>query len=124
MNFLRIRITPCIFASLVALALPIAARAQVTSADTALFQKKATAAQARIHANKEDRDQLMVAIKTNEVPLAKQVLLRNGFTAEDLENAKIILRTGGGKKDEIEISAKCCDPKEIIIQRSLDYFTK
>ena len=45
---------------------------------------------------------------------------------EDLENAKITLRTGGGKggEDEIEISATCCDPKEITIQRSLEYFTK
>jgi hypothetical protein len=69
---------------------------------------------------------MMIAIKTNEVPLAKQVLLRNGFTAEDLENTKITLRTGGGKKSEgeFEISATCCDPKEITIQRSLDYFTK
>ena len=59
-------------------------------------------------------------------PLAKEVLLRNGFTAEDSENAKITLRTGGGKggEDEIEISATCCNPKEITIQRSLDYFTK
>ena len=30
--------------------------------------------------------------------LAKQVLLKNGFTSEDLENAKITLRTGGGKE--------------------------
>ena len=66
----------------------------------------------------------MVAVKSNEVPLAKQVLLRNGFTAEDLENAKITVRTSGGKKHEIEISANCCDPKEITIQRSLDYFPK
>ena len=95
-------------------------------ADAAALQKKATEAQARIHANKDDRDQLMRAVKLNEVGLAKQVLLRNGFTAEDLENAKITLRTGGGKsgEDEIEISATCCDPKEITIQRSLDYFTK
>jgi len=94
--------------------------------DAAALQKKATEAQARIHANKDDRDQLMIAVKTNEVPSAKQVLLRNGFTAEDLENAKITLRTGGGKggEDEIEISASCCDPKEITIQRSLEYFTK
>jgi len=83
-------------------------------------------AQARIHANKDDLDQLMTAVKTNEIPLAKEVLLRNGFTAEDLENAKITLRTGGGKKgeNEIEISATCCNPKEITIQRLLDYFTK
>ena len=95
-------------------------------ADAALLQKKASEAQARIRANKDDRGELMRAIKINEVPLAKEVLLRNGFTAQDLENAKITLRTGGGKKgeDEIEISATCCDPKEITIQRSLDYFTK
>ena len=128
-----------ILASLGLLAVSATTRAQVTSGeqithfadttsrvDAASLQKKATEAQARIHANKDDRDQLMRAVKTNEVPLAKQVLLRNGFTAEDLENAKIILRTGGGKggKDEIEISATCCDPKEITIQRSLEYFTK
>jgi hypothetical protein len=98
----------------------------LSTADAASFQKKATEAQARIHANKVDRDQLMSAVKTNEVGLAKQVLLRNGFTAQDLENAKISLRTGGGKggEDQIEISATCCDPKEITIQRSVAYFTK
>jgi len=95
-------------------------------ADAASLQKKATEAQARIHANKDDRAQLMRAVKTNEVALAKEVLLRNGFTAEDLENAKISLRTGGGNggEDEIEISATCCHPKEITIQRSLEYLTK
>jgi len=121
------------------MAIPGTAPAQVTSGepnahfgdtpsrvDAASLQNKATQAQERIHANKDDRDQMMVAIKTNEVALAKQVLLRNGFTAEDLENAKITLRTGGGKggEVEIEISATCCDPKEITIQRSLEYFTK
>ena len=96
------------------------------SAEAAALQKKAAQAQARIHANKEDRDELMRAVKTNEVGLAKQVLLRNGFTAEDLENAKVSLLTGGGKRgeDEIEISASCCDPKEIRIRRSLEYLTK
>ena len=128
-----------ILASLGLLAVSATTRAQVTSGeqithfadttsrvDAASLQKKAAQAQARIHANKNDRDELMRAIKTNEAGLAKQVLLRNGFTAEDLENAKITLRTGGGKggKDEIEISATCCDPKEITIQRSLEYFTK
>jgi hypothetical protein len=128
-----------IVGSLGLLAVPATARAQVTSrdqsphfadppsrADAASLQKKATQAQARIHANKDDRDELMRAVKTNEVASAKQVLLRNGFTAEDLENAKITLRTGGGKggEDEIEISATCCDPKEITIQRSLEHFTK
>jgi hypothetical protein len=121
------------------LAVPAMSRAQVTSgeqnphfadtpsrADAASLQKKATQAQARIRANKDDRDQLIIAVKTNEVASAKQVLLRNGFTAEDLQDAKITLRTGGGKggEDEIEISATCCDPKEITIRRSLEYFTK
>ena len=138
MNLLR-PTTLSIVASFGLLAVPVTARAQVTSgeqsahladtsskADAASLQKKATEAQARIHANKDDRDQMMMAVKTNEVPLAKRVLLRNGFTAEDLENAKITLRTGEGKggEDEIEISAICCDPKEITIQRSLEYFTK
>jgi hypothetical protein len=138
MNLLRSIILSSL-ASLGLLAVPATARAQVTSggrnphfadtpsrADAASLQKKATQAQARIHANKDDRGQLMIAVKTNEVALAKQVLLRNGFTPEDLENAKITLRTGGGKggENEIEISASCCEPKEITIRRSLEYFTK
>ena len=128
-----------ILASLGLLSVLATARAQVTNgeqkphvgdtpsrADAGSLQKKATQAQARIHANKDDRDQLMIAVKTNEVAWAKQVLLRNGFTAEDLENAKINLRTGGGKggEDEIEISVTCCNPKEITVRRSLEYFTK
>jgi hypothetical protein len=127
-----------IFASLGLLTALAPSRAQVAGgeqnlhfADTsskadAALQKKAAQAQARIHANKEDRDALMQAIKTNEVPLAKQVLLRNGFAAEDLEHAKITLRTGGGKggENEIEISAACCEPKEITIRRTLENFIK
>jgi hypothetical protein len=138
MNRLSSVIFPLV-ASLGLLAVPATIPAQVTNgeqnpqladtsskADAASLQKKASQAQARIHANKDDRDQLMGAVKTNEVGLAKQILLRNGFTAEDLQDAKITLRTGGGKggKDEIEISATCCDPKEITVQRSLEYFTK
>ena len=97
-----------------------------SKAEAAALQKKAAQAQALINANKDDRGALMQAIKTNEVVLAKQVLLRNGFTAEDLENAKIILRTGGGKggENEIEISTTCCEPKEITIQRTLENFTR
>ncbi len=125
MNLVRIAAL-FIVTSLAILAVPITAKAQPTSPDAASLQKKATEAEARIHANKDDRGQLMIAVKTNEVPLAKQVLLRNGFTAEDLQDAKITLRTGGGKsgEHEIEITATCCDPKEITIQRTLDYFTK
>jgi hypothetical protein len=138
MQLLRNVVFP-IFASLGLLIALATSRAQVTGgeqnvhfadtsskADAAALQKKAAQAQVRIHANREDRDALMQAIKTNEVPLAKQVLLRNGFTAEDLERAKITLRTGGGKggENEIEISATCCEPKEITIQRTLENFTK
>jgi electron transfer flavoprotein alpha subunit len=125
MNFLR-SITLLISTSALLIVGSFISLAQPPNGQTAALQKKAGEAQARIQANKHDRDQLMVALKTNEVASAKQVLLRNGFTADDLENAKIILQTGGGKKgqDEFVISATCCDPKEITIQRSLDYFTK
>lgn len=94
--------------------------------DAAALQKKANEAQSRIHGNKEDSEQLKRAVKLNEVASAKEVLLRNGFTVQDLENAKVTLRTGGGKarEDELEISARCCDPKEITIQRSGENFTK
>ncbi len=139
MNLLRQCILPSLLASLGIIGLATMMPAQVTRGeknspvadapstnDAAALQKKANEAQARIHGNKDDRDQLKRAVKLNEVGSAKEVLLRNGFTAEDLENAKITLRTGGGKggEDEIEISATCCDPKEITIQRSLEYFTK
>jgi hypothetical protein len=139
MNGLRQCIRPSILVSLGLIALATMLSAQVTSGeknspiadapsinDAAALQKKAKEAEARIHGNQADRDQLKRAVKLNEVDSAKEVLLRNGFTAADLESAKITLRTGGGKggEDELEISATCCDPKEITIQRSLDYFTK
>ena len=139
MNLLCRLFTPSILASLCLLALSTPAPAQVTSekkpspatdaassVDAASLQKKASEAQARIRRNEGDSDQLKRAVKINEVALAKEVLLRNGFTAKDLENAKINLRTGGGKggEDTIEISATCCDPKEITIQRTLENFTK
>jgi hypothetical protein len=138
MNLLRSTILS-VLVTIGLLAVPALAQAQTTSGeksspvadapsteDAATLQKKANEAQARIHENQDDRDQLKRAVKLNEAGLAKEVLLRNGFTAEDLRNAKITLRTGGGKggEDQIEISASCCDPKEITIQRSLDYFTK
>jgi len=139
MNGLRQCIRPSILVSLGLIALATMLSAQVTSGeknspiadapsinDATALQKKAKEAEARIHGKQADRDQLKRAVKLNEVDSAKEVLLRNGFTAADLESAKITLRTGGGKggEDELEISATCCDPKEITIQRSLEYFTK
>ena len=138
MNLLR-SIIPSILASLCLLAVSITAPAQETSGkehspaadapsrdDAAALQKKANEAQARIRGNEADSDQLKRAVKLNEVALAKEILLRNGFTAKDLENAKINLLTGGGKggEDRIKISVTCCDPKEITIQRTLENFTK
>ena len=139
MNLLKRWILPLILAGLGFPAISTMTLAQVTTGesnspvadapstnDAAALQKKANEAQARIHGKQDDRDQLKRAVKLNEVGSAREVLLRNGFTAADLENAKITLRTGGGKgsEDEVEISAACCDPKEIIIQRTLEYFTK
>lgn len=128
-----------IFASLSLLAIPSSAPAQVpgekqssrpadapSNAETASLQKQASEVQARIRANQEDTDELKRAVKLNEVGLAKEILLRNGFAAEDLKTAKISLQTGGGKggEDTIEISAVCCNPKEITIRRTLENFTK
>src|SRR4051812_27812799 len=139
MNLLHQCLRPSILVSLGLVSLATMVSAQVTSgeknspiadarstSDAAALQKKAKEAQARIHGNQADRDQLKRAVKLNEEDSAKEVLLRNGFTAADLESAKITLRTGGGKggEDELEISATCCHPKEITIQRSLEYFTK
>jgi hypothetical protein len=139
MNLLCRLIIPSVLASLCVLANPTAVPAQVSgekkpspaadapsSADAASLQKKANEAQARIRGNEDDCNQLKRAVKINEVPLAKEILLRNGFTPKDLENAKISLRTGGGKggEDTIEISVICCDPKEITIRRTLETFTK
>ena len=113
------------------MALPANVSAQVhadapSRAEAVSLQKKASEAQARIRENEGDRNQLKRAVKTNEVALAKEILVKNGFTAKDLENAKIHLRTGGGKggEDQIEIFVICCDPKEITIQRTLEHFTK
>jgi hypothetical protein len=105
---------------------PSSAADTPASADATLLQKKASEAQARIRGNEGDTDQLKKAVKINEVALVTEVLLRNGFTAKDLEDAKISLRTGGGKggEDTIEISVTCCDPKEITIRRTLENFTK
>jgi hypothetical protein len=130
---------PSILSSLCLLAVSTMTPAQVTSGEqqsTAAgaplndeaksLQKKASEAQARIRGNEDDSNQLKRAVKLTDIASAKEVLLRNGFTAKDLENAKISLRTGGGKggEDTIEIFVTCCDPKEITIQRTLDYFTK
>lgn len=95
------------------------------SAEDKSLQKKADEAVARIRANGNDSDQLKRAIKLNEVAMAKEVLLRNGFTDKDLDNAKINLRTGGGKggEDTIEIFVSSA-PKEITIRRTLENFTK
>ena len=67
------------------MAIPTTMPAQVTSgeqnspvadtpsrADAASLQKKATEAQARIHANKDDRDQLKRAVKINEVAFGQR----------------------------------------------------
>jgi hypothetical protein len=132
-------IVASILASLCFLVVSATAPAQVTNgpkhghaddtasrAEAASLQKKANEAEARIRGNEGESDQLKAAVKINEVALAKEVLLRNGFTAKDLENAKITLLTGGGKggEDKITISVTCCDPKEITVQRTLEYFTK
>jgi hypothetical protein len=121
-----------ILASLCLLAISTTTSAQVSGekqpgqTEAESLQKKAREAQARIRENEADESQLVRAVKINEVALAKEVLLKNGFTATDLENAKITLLSGGGNAGDarIAIFASCCNPKEITIQRTLEHFTK
>lgn len=67
-----------------------------TKADIASLQKKANEAQARIHGSHNgDELQLIKAVGTGNVAVAKKILIKNGFTTKDLENAKISLRQPG-----------------------------
>lgn len=71
------------------------------------LQTKAKQAQSKIQACRADAEQLIKAAQTNEEAMARKVLLKNGFTAKDLENVKISLQYEKGRelKSPITISA-------------------
>ena len=80
---------------------------------TAQVQATADKAKAKIGSSSSERKALLGAVQTKSEDQAKSVLLRNGFTAKQLEGAKIVLndKTGGKGTAEtiiIRIDADCC----------------
>ncbi|MBV8686316.1 MAG: hypothetical protein JOZ90_09800 [Alphaproteobacteria bacterium] len=92
-------------------------RGAAVSADARrLGELKATAraAEERINASADARAALRAARDADQ---ARAVLLRNGFTPEQLRGVAVKLQPGGGKAQarRIEITIRCC-PLEIIIR--------
>jgi len=80
---------------------------------TAEVQATADKAKAKIGSSSSERKALLSAVQAKSEDQAKSVLLRNGFTAQQLEGAKIVLndKTGGKGTAEaiiIRIDADCC----------------
>ncbi|MBI1180652.1 MAG: hypothetical protein GC201_08840 [Alphaproteobacteria bacterium] len=87
-------------------------------------EMSAKEAQAKLNAPPPDALVLARAARSKNVDAAKQVLLRNGFTAQQLEGATVVLedQTGGGvltpeSRISITIEASCCPLKITIIIR-------
>ena len=94
---------------------PVMARAQLASGeqnahsadtpsrgDAAALQKKATEAQVRIHANKDDRDQLMTAVKTNEVPLPKKSSSETDSPPQIWKTRRLLYGPAAGRESKTE----------------------
>jgi len=90
---------------------------------TAVNDAKAAArtAEANLQSRRADRAELAKAIRSKNTAAAKVVLERNGFAADQLADAKIVLNdeTGGGdvgdaSRTTITIEVSCC-PLTIII---------
>jgi hypothetical protein len=83
------------------------------------LQPTADKAKARIQASATEKKALLDAVRSKNTDQAKAVLLKNGFTAEQVKDAKIVLHdnTGGrgpAEKIKVEISPDCC-PLTLVI---------
>jgi hypothetical protein len=83
------------------------------------LQKSAASAQAHISANPSDRIALARALKVNDTAKVKALLIKAGFTLEQVTASKLTVHeiAGGGTPSErtkITIVVRCC-PLEIII---------
>jgi hypothetical protein len=101
------------------------ATSNVKTAPPNVAQLQATAekSSASIQASSTDKQAMVRAVRTKNTDIASTVLLRNGFTAKQLQGAKIELvdKTGGGgsaDKTKITIRVDCC-PLVITITISL-----
>jgi hypothetical protein len=89
-------------------AIPIAA----TKSDLSGAEKSAKAAQAAIGASRGDRAALVKAVRAKNESQVRSLLQKHGFSARQLEGAKIDLvdNTGGAEpqKTKVTIKASCC----------------
>ena len=102
----------------------VTGRATATSPNVAQLQATADKSSTSIQASTTDKQALVRAVRTKNTDAASTLLLKNGFTAAQLQGAKIVLvdNTGGGsgpaEKIKITITVKCC-PLNITIIISL-----
>ena len=87
-------------------------------------QQAAKMVEAKLNAPPPDAMEMVRAVRGKNVDLAKRVLLRNGFTTDQLDGADIVLedKTGGGQMGSesrftITIEASCCPVKVVITIR-------
>ena len=83
-----------------------------TKADLAAVEQSAKAAQGSIRASPADAKAFTSAVKARDEKKVRALLEKHGFSARQLEGAKIVLRdaTGGGEaqKTKVTIEASCC----------------
>lgn len=87
--------------------------------DKVQYQATSDKASARIQASDVDKKALLASVRSKNTDLAKALLLKNGFTAKQLEGAKIEFKDktgsqGSPQKIKIEIGADCC-PLVVVI---------
>jgi len=94
----------------------VASSATVAKSNLAQFQATALKTTASIQASSTDKQAMVRAVRTKSTDAASALLLKNGFSASQLQVAKIDLvdNTGGGAgggsiaKVKITITADCC----------------
>ena len=88
--------------------IPIAA----TKADLASAEKSAKTAQTAIRASRGEKADLVKSVRAKDESKVRSLLQKHGFSARQLEGAKIVLfdNTGGAEaqKTKVTIEASCC----------------
>ena len=87
--------------------------APVVKADAVQLQTSAGQATGRIQASTADKKELVDSVRSKNQDTIKAVLLRNGFTAEQVKDAKIVLNDhtggkGGTERIKVTIKGSCC----------------
>jgi hypothetical protein len=90
----------------------------MSSTETTPSQAMADKAAAKIQASASEKKTIVDAVRTKNIDIAKAVLLRNGYTAKQLEGAKIVLNDNsgdsGGTAEKIKITIKVSYPPLVI----------